>query len=160
MKKTKLPFFGVGPVYVGVCMLLTIGGLILNETGFLESGNLSNIKHESLIVGTLMIVFGCGIWIYTVFIQKIFLEIKRENLVTSGIYSIVRNPIYSAFFLIFTGILITAHNVYLLVLPVVFYVFLTILMKRTEEKWLLEKFGSSYIEYCKKVNRVIPWWRH
>lgn len=107
-----------------------------------------------------MIVFGCGIWIYTVFIQKIFLEIKRENLVTSGIYSIVRNPIYSAFFLIFTGILITAHNVYLLVLPVVFYVFLTILMKRTEEKWLLEKFGSSYIEYCKKVNRVIHWWRH
>ena len=29
--------------------------------------------------------------------------------------------------------------------------------KNTEEKWLREKFGKEYIDYCKDVNRVIPW---
>ena len=36
---------------------------------------------------------------------------------------------------------------------------LTILMKETEEKWLLEKFGDDYEKYCKKANRIIPWFR-
>lgn len=33
------------------------------------------------------------------------------------------------------------------------------LMTATEEKWLREKFGKEYIEYCKKVNRILPWIR-
>ena len=45
-------------------------------------------------------------------------------------------------------------------LPILFYILLTILIKNTEEKWLLDKFGADYIEYCKHVNRVIPWFRH
>ena len=99
------------------------------------------------------------LWVYAVLIQKIDLDIKKSNLVTQGAYSIVRNPIYSAFLMIFTGGLIIAHNIYLLILPVVFYISLTILMKWTEEKWLLEKFGYDYVKYCKKVNRIIPWFR-
>lgn len=31
------------------------------------------------------------------------------------------------------------------------------LMTATEEKWLRGKFGKEYIEYCKKVNRILPW---
>lgn len=34
-----------------------------------------------------------------------------------------------------------------------------LLMKYTEEKWLEEKFKNEYIDYCKKVNRVIPWFK-
>ena len=30
-------------------------------------------------------------------------------------------------------------------------------MKNTEEKWLTEHFGKEYINYCKRVNRAIPW---
>lgn len=89
-------------------------------------------------------------------IQKVSVEIKKGKLVTQGVYSIVRNPIYSAFFLIFTGALIMTHNVYLLTLPIFFYFSLTVLLKQTEEKWLLKKFGLEYRNYCKHVNRVIP----
>lgn len=42
-------------------------------------------------------------------------------------------------------------------LPVVFWPFLTALMKRTEEKRLLERFGQEYADYCRRVNRCIPW---
>jgi len=34
---------------------------------------------------------------------------------------------------------------------------MTVLLKLTEEKWLLDTFGEEYIKYCSKVNRVFPW---
>ena len=160
MKKNTLPVFGVGPIYAVSCLLLTVLGLFLKKKGFLDSGELPALKQVAMFIGGLLIFIGIAVWIYAVIIQKISDEIKVGHLVTSGIYSIVRNPIYLAFLCVCTGVLITAHNVFLLIFPVVSYIFLTILMKQTEEKWLLEKFGTEYVEYCKHVNRVIPWFRH
>ena len=160
MKKNTLPVFGVGPIYVVSCLFLTALGLFLKKKGFLNGGDLRSLKSVAMIIGFLLIFIGVALWIYAVLIQRISKEISSGHLVTIGIYSIVRNPIYLAFLCVCTGILITAHNVYLLIIPVVLYIFLTVLMKQTEEKWLLDKFGSEYIEYCKHVNRVIPWFRH
>ncbi len=160
MKKNTLPVFGVGPIYVVSCLLLTVLGLFLKKKGILNGGELPGLKSVSMFIGGLLIFIGVSLWIYAVIIQRISREISRGNLVTTGIYSIVRNPIYLAFLCVCTGILITAHNVYLLVFPILFYIFLTVLMKQTEEKWLLDKFGADYIEYCKHVNRVIPRFRH
>ncbi len=47
----------------------------------------------------------------------------------------------------------------LLILPFVYWLAMTILMKKTEEKWLYELYGQKYLEYCKKVNRCIPWFK-
>ena len=160
MKKNTLPVFGVGPIYAVICFILTTFGLFLKKKGFLNGGNLPDLKAEAMRIGFMLIFIGVALWIYAVLIQRISKEISSGHLVTIGIYSIVRNPIYLAFLCVCTGILITAHNVYLLIIPVVLYIFLTVLMKLTEEKWLLDKFGSEYIEYCKHVNRVIPWFRH
>ena len=160
MKKNTLPVFGVGPIYAVSCFLLTAFGLFLKKKGFLNGGDLPGLKSEAMLIGFMLIFIGVALWIYAVLIQRISKEISSGHLVTIGIYSIVRNPIYLAFLCVCTGILITAHNVYLLIIPVVLYIFLTVLMKLTEEKWLLDKFGSEYIEYCKHVNRVIPWFRH
>lgn len=160
MKKNTLPVFGVGPIYAVSCLLLTVFGLFLKKKGFLNGGDLPGLKSEAMRIGFMLIFIGVALWIYAVLIQRISKEISSGHLVTIGIYSIVRNPIYLAFLCVCTGILVTAHNVYLLIIPVVLYIFLTVLMKQTEEKWLLDKFGSEYIEYCKHVNRVIPWFRH
>ena len=160
MKKNALPVFGVGPIYAVSCLLLTVLGLFLKKKGFLNDGDLPGLKSEAMRIGFMLIFIGVALWIYAVLIQRISKEISSGHLVTIGIYSIVRNPIYLAFLCVCTGILVTAHNVYLLIIPVVLYIFLTVLMKQTEEKWLLDKFGSEYIEYCKHVNRVIPWFRH
>lgn len=157
MDKKNLPVFGVGPIYVIFCMIITVVGLILSKSEWFEKGNFPALTPFSNIVGGLFIIAGCILWIWAVLIQKISKEIKKGELVTSGVYSIVRNPVYSAFLSVFTGMLITAHNLYLLILPVLFYLLLTVLMKRTEEKWLLQKFGKKYADYCSHVNRCIPW---
>lgn len=158
-RERKLPIFGVGPVYVISCLILTICGLSLDYYGLLESGEVPKAKILLSIIGIIFIICGITLWIKAVLFQRIRDEIKAGHLVTDGVYSIVRNPIYSAFTFIFTGVLLFASNLYLLIMPFIFWVYLTILMKFTEEKWMKEKFGEEYVTYCKKVNRIIPWFR-
>lgn len=155
----KLPVFGVGPIYVISCLIITIGGFILDYYKLLELGKLPQLQIFMSVIGGLLIIGGLILWIKSVLFQRIGDEIKSGNLVTVGVYSIVRNPIYSSFTFIFTGALLFAFNLYLLVLPFVFWSYLTILMKFTEEKWLRKRFGKEYVAYCQKVNRVIPWFR-
>ena len=38
-----------------------------------------------------------------------------------------------------------------------YWIFMTVLMKYTEEKWLKNLYGREYEEYCRRVNRCIPW---
>lgn len=157
--KTKLPIFGVGPIYVISCIIITIGGILLDYYKFLELGKIPKAKIFMSVIGILLIIYGITLWIKSVLFQRIADEIKSGHLVTDGVYSIVRNPIYSAFTFILTGILLFTFNLFLLTLPFIFWTYLTLLMKFTEEKWLIEKFGEEYIEYCKKVNRIIPWFK-
>ena len=92
-------------------------------------------------------------------VQKINKKVKEKKLITSGVYGFVRNPVYSAFIFIFTGILLLTANYILLILPFVFWAYLTILMKNTEERWLKNEFGKEYEIYLNEVNRAIPWFR-
>ena len=103
-----------------------------------------------------MIILGIYLWIQAVIVQKINKKVTEKKLITTGVYSIVRNPVYSAFTIIFTGIFLFTANYILLILPFVFWAFLTILMKNTEEKWLKNEFVEEYEIYLKQVNRVIP----
>ena len=158
-EKGTLPIFGVGPIYVISCLILTIGGLSLDYYGFLKPGKIPKAQIFMFTIGILLIIAGITLWVKSVLLQKIGTEIKKGHLITTGVYSIVRNPIYSAFLFVFTGVLFLACNLYLLSLPFIFWIYLTILMKCTEEKWLKEKFGDEYVMYLQRVNRVIPWFR-
>ena len=155
MKKSKtLPLYGVGPIYVISCLILTIIALILNYYKIIPV--LKFLDLFMIILGILFIVIGVILWLSSVVIAKIDRKIKEGKLITTGIYSIVRNSIYSAFLFVFTGIIFLVNNIYLLVLPITFWIYLTILLKLTEEKWLKDKFTDEYDRYSKNVNRVIP----
>lgn len=155
MKKSKtLPIYGVGPIYVISCLILTIIALILNYYKIIPV--LKFLDLFMIILGILCITIGVILWLSAVLVTKIDRKIKEGKLITTGIYSIVRNPIYSAFLFIFTGIIFLVNNIYLLVLPITFWIYLTILLKLTEEKWLKDKFTDEYDRYSKNVNRVIP----
>lgn len=154
--KTKLPVFGIGPIFVITCLVITICGLALKQRGFLRSGDIAEFKMVMVAIGVILILSGIALWIKAVLLQKIGDEIKAGHLVTTGAYAIVRNPIYSAFLFVFAGVLCAASNLYLLILPFAFWVYLTVLICLTEEKWLKAKFGDEYTQYCSKVNRVVP----
>lgn len=156
-KKEHLPIYGVGPIYVVVIIVCTVVGIGLSALGVLPYVILDTTKVLFLMLGILLILLGIYFWVSAIFQSKLNSNIRSNTLITTGAYAYVRNPIYSAFMLACTGVLLLYGNVLLLILPFFYWGFLTVLMKNTEEKWLMDLYGEEYEEYCKRVNRCIPW---
>lgn len=154
-----LPVMGVGPVCIAIMIAFTAAGIALVKFNMLTSGYIGGgvITVLFVIAGILCIAGGIILWYAAVFSAKIDITIKSNRLETGGVYAIVRNPIYSAFLFICIGALLFCRNWYVLILPPLFWVYLTVFMKLTEEKWLSERFGEDYKAYSKQVNRFIPW---
>jgi protein-S-isoprenylcysteine O-methyltransferase Ste14 len=76
-------------------------------------------------------------------------------LVKSGVYSLIRHPLYFSLFLLGTGVMMKDPGVLAIILGVInlFAVGLTAL---TEEKEMVEKFGEPYKEYIKETKMFIP----
>ena len=134
---------GVGPVYVISIILLSILAMIADKTHLhLPRPTSAPLEIFLFIVGLLFIL--SGLLIYFLAIKaKITSSIKENTLVTHGIYALF---LYGSPYLALT-------------LFLVFWLSLTILMKCTEEKWLAKLYGEAYLEYCKKVNRCLPWFQ-
>ena len=151
----RLPLFGVGPLYGGIVVALTVAGCVAGS--LVPFGRVPQMKIPLLILGVLLIIYGVSLWVRAVLVAKLDDGIKENRLVTGGVYAHVRNPIYSAIMFACTGALCITGNLLFLPLFFVFWALMTVMMKNTEEKWLTERFGKEYINYCKRVNRAIPW---
>ncbi len=151
--------YGVGPIYVYVIAAFTLAAVLLRNQPLLASGRLEALHVPLLILGIILILAGIALWIYAVPISKIDDGIKENRLVTTGAYALVRNPIYSAAMIACTGVVLILSNAWFFVLPLVYWLFMTVLMKATEEKWLRDLYGKEYDDYCKRVNRCWPWIR-
>ena len=156
-KQDHLPIYGVGPLYVYVIAALTLAAVLLRNMPVFSSGKLAGLHTPLLILGVLFIAAGIALWIYAVPVSKIDDGIKENRLVTTGAYAMVRNPIYSAAMIACTGVLLIVGNAWFFVLPFAYWLFMTLLMKATEEKWLKDLYGAEYEDYCRRVNRCWPW---
>ena len=140
MKQNKehLPVYGVGPIYGVVVILLTIAVCVAANVGIIDSFKIPDTRLAFTIIGILAIIMGVVVW----FSAAISIDkyIKNNKLCTEGIYEWVRNPCYSGIMFICTGAIFLTNNMLLLLLPVVYWLFLTILVKCTEEKWLTELY--------------------
>jgi protein-S-isoprenylcysteine O-methyltransferase Ste14 len=79
-----------------------------------------------------------------------------SNLVESGPYAIVRHPIYSGLILGSFGLAFWVHGWLTLGYAAILFAFFDI-KSRLEERWLAEKFGEPYLEYRRRVHKLIPW---
>lgn len=157
MKKNHLPILGVGPLYVVTIILMTIISITLSATGIIPVITFTNIRWIFVLSGILCFIIGITLWLKAVIIDRLDAHIIKNELVTTGVYAYVRNPVYSAFMFVCTGVLLIYGNLVLLVLPIIYWGFMTVLMKLTEEKWLEDLYGKEYVQYRQRVNRCIPW---
>lgn len=81
---------------------------------------------------------------------------KADELNTTGLYSIVRNPLYIGNYLILLGISLLAQNYEVVILNTVIFTVIYTPIIFTEEAFLLEKFGEKYLEYVERVNCIWP----
>ena len=157
MKKDHLPILGVGPLYVITIVMITNISIIFSTTRFIPVITFINMRWIFILIGILCFVIGITLWLRAVIIDRLDAHIIKNELVTTGVYAYVRNPVYSAFMFVCTGVLLIYGNLVLLLLPIIYWGFMTVLMKSTEEKWLEDLYGQEYIQYLQRINRCIPW---
>ena len=75
-----------------------------------------------------------------------------EGLVTTGIFSKIRHPMYLSLILMFLG-LATTWGILWMLLPAFLFSAVTVLTVIEEEEFLIQKFGHQYEEYT----RAVPW---
>jgi len=82
---------------------------------------------------------------------------KEAEVSFNGPYSVVRNPMYLARFLLLFGILMWFRNPWVLGVFTLVYYFYMVNRVRREEKTLTKLLGEPYVEYTKKIHRFVPW---
>ena len=105
-------------------------------------------------LGYLLLLPGLALWGSAV--AQLLMSFSKAELVTTGAYGVVRNPIYSSvtFFILPAIALMTLTWVYLIV-SVFLYVGVMIFIG-TEERQLTKAFGREYEHYLTKVHRLVP----
>jgi len=117
--------------------------------------------HWPIIVGLLITISGQAIRGATIGLAYIIRggvggKVYAEDLVTTGLFNHCRNPLYVGNVLMLLGVGVLANSmIYVfVVMPIFFFIYQTIVL--AEENFLRNKFGDSFNEYCKRVNRWIP----
>ncbi len=82
--------------------------------------------------------------------------LKADSLNTTGLYSLVRNPLYWGNMLIFAGLLTIFANPFALALFVVFLFLQYHFIVLAEESFLVGLHGPGYQEYCSRIRRWLP----
>jgi protein-S-isoprenylcysteine O-methyltransferase Ste14 len=85
-----------------------------------------------------------------------FLETRQgHRLVTVGVYSFIRHPIYASFYFLFGASFLVTQNALVGVLAIVYC--LAIYNRAVaEEAMLLGEFGDDYRKYMQRTGRILP----
>lgn len=80
-------------------------------------------------------------------------KIYADNLVTQGIFSHCRNPLYSGNLMILAGFLVIHNNILVYLLGGSFFLLSYSAIVAAEESFLRGKFGEEFNQYCDNTNR-------
>jgi len=154
-KNLKARFFKMPVFFQKLFVFVVVGPLFIAPVIPQSRFNISNVL--SLPLGILLSVLGWTLIFFALFEFGTIPSLrKKSNLVTSGIYSVIRHPIYSGTLLAVLGWTILFKSIISIIyFPLLCLIYLveTIL----EEKGLIEEYGDQYLDYKKKVTkRLIP----
>jgi protein-S-isoprenylcysteine O-methyltransferase Ste14 len=83
-------------------------------------------------------------------------QVYAEALVTDGLFSHCRNPLYVGNLLILAGVGLAANSLLFMAVGMPFFLFAYRAIVAAEENYLRGKFGQEFDEYCARVNRFLP----
>jgi len=111
-------------------------------------------ENVALVLGSVFVLIG-GV-ILAMSIIPVTGAFRKGKLASTGIYSVVRNPLYSAWIVfILPGMAIMSRYFLWWLIPVFTYIVFKMLIKK-EDTYLEERLGEEYRAYRSKVNELIP----
>jgi len=110
--------------------------------------------------GLISSIFGFGLmlWAWRLFRQKgtpIRPTDKPTVIVTSGPFCVSRNPMYLGILIILLAIAVWVGSLPMLIAPVGFFTFMSLVFIPYEERRMREVFGGEYVSYTQKVRQWI-----
>ena len=81
---------------------------------------------------------------------------EETNLVTTGIYKHIRNPIYTGCIVYGSGMLLLAPNILFLITGIVGYFAIRAYVKEIEEPCLIRLHGDDYRQYASQTGSFFP----
>lgn len=154
----SMPKYGPGFKYVPIISIVTVAAIVLGHIGPIANGVPSNkiMRYIYIGIGVLILVWGFSLLLNAVSECAILLNAQMGKLITTGVYSKTRNPMYTGVTFICTAALFISGNVFMYFLPILYWGFLSYLMAQTEEKLLESTFGQDYLDYKNETYRFMP----
>ena len=148
-----MTIFGIGPKLLGFSLAYSIipAALTMAYPGFFVVTSAPGVFN---FVGIILLAIGIPLWLLSIF--PLLKGFTQGKLCTTGVYSIVRNPMYSAFIVfIVPAVTLFIRSWIMLTIPMVMYLIFKKLI-RAEELYLEGQFGEEYLKYKSAVNSLIP----
>ncbi|KAA2221172.1 methyltransferase family protein [Chryseobacterium sediminis] len=141
--------------------ILFIGLIVFIKTNLQEKALDRMIYYEFFYL--LLSLLGLGIIIYTVGHTPQKTSVRNaadgkfaDTLNTTGIYSIVRKPLYLGNFFMWLGPALMTENIWFIISFILFYWIYYERIILAEEQFLERKFGNNYRTWAEKVPVFIP----
>lgn len=151
---TRLSRFGVGPKIVASVVACAALAAALSY-GFAGACIVPALRQATVVtLAVILILMGLPMWLIgAIAAMRAY---NRDELVTSGVFGLVRHPMYAAWIvLILPGIALLTASWPFLLMPLVGYTVFKALI-HTEDEYLQNRFGQSYADYRASVNEIIP----
>jgi len=147
-------------------LLLVLAGFFVIGYDFWRLQHLSFQLHILVVIGIVLICIGGFLRItsritlkkagFTLVNSGKLQIVGGQRLITDGIYSHIRHPLYLGEMTRNLGLAILFSSLFGLVVMILANIFL-LLRIEIEEKMLIAEFGLEYEEYRKKTKKLIPY---
>lgn len=140
--------------------LIVFYGVVVSRVGVIHFDQFSRFEYAFEGIGALMILSGCAANIAGRFNLganwgnqvRIY---EAHELVETGLYRIVRHPLYASIILMFLGACLIYQTFAGLVLVLIIFIPFMTYRAKQEEKLLSERF-EGYKDYMEKTGRFFP----
>ena len=145
--------WGVGPLFASMSgIIITV--FISIHYAFFSDFNFLIPRTITLPIGIFLALF--GFIMYLLSSIQLHGKFEENKLITHGFYAFSRNPIYSSWILfVIPGVVLIINSFIGILIPIFMYLLFSILVVR-EEKFLEREYGHEYIEYKRRIGRLIP----
>ncbi len=147
-------YFKVLPLFSFMVILMFL------TSGYEYLGPINWLEHSFSITAGLFLLITTFLWISVSQSKmgkawRIGIDMDNQNnLVTQGVFSLSRNPIFLGIKLNALGFFLVLPNALSLAIFIVGSLLIDIQV-RLEEDYLTDKYGDAYTEYCSRVGRWV-----